>query len=224
MGPDLRAGPASRTPGFDTNLVCYYHRGIMQVKIVKDLKKQIIFKNYLGPLFNPFPKSFRPSLFHWFDQITMLLHADYDKTTKDAVDFCVGLGCWPMGSRYYGTNAPNADWDFFDLYSEELKAKFLADGWVYSPPQESVPNAVCFFTKPGANVQIQLVENLKVQIMLRNCLKYWLTVFPKSHRYMAIWSFYTIIQQTLLSEPEFYAEPQNSDKTLIYSDNDFWKN
>lgn len=208
-------------PGFDKNLICYYHRGTVQVKIVKDLRTQIVLRNYLGPLYNPFPKSFRPLLMRTFDDLIMMLHQYFDEATKQAVEFCVQQGCWPMGSRYYGTNAPDADWDFFDQYSDDLKQKFLADGWQYSGPGTPPDNALCFFRK--GEVQVQLVEDLKIQIMLRNCLRYWLTMFPKSHRHVVIWSFYTIIQQTLLPDEKFFADPRNTDKTLKYSDLDFWR-
>lgn len=209
-----------REQGRYRNHACYFHRGRVQVLLVENLREQILWRNALGPLL-VIPKKLRPLLYCWFNETVMMLHGGIDDATKNAVDFCVEAGCWPMGSRYYGTNAPGADWDFFDQYSEELKQKFLADGWEHSGPGNPPDNAICFFRK--GNVQVQLVENLKIQVMLRNCLRYWLTIFPKSHRHVVIWSFYTIIQQTLLSDEQFFADPRNTDKTLNYSDLDFWR-
>ncbi len=211
-------------PGRHYNHVGFFHRGRAGVLLVSNLRTQITWRRAMEPLL-VLPKNLRPLLHWWFNETVqrMMLHGGIDQITKAAVDFCVQQGCWPMGSRYYRTNAPGADWDFFDEYSDDLKNKFIKDGWVVSPAPEPVSNAVCFLTKPGANVHVQLVADLKVQIMLRNCLKHWLIVFPKSHRYIVIWSFYTIIQQTLLTDDEFYKEPRNTDKTLNYSDFDFWR-
>lgn len=73
------------------------------------------------------------------------------------------------GSRFFGTDRPDSDWDFFIQHSTDLVDHLTAWGWSkIGEAYKDDPNTAAVYQK--GNVQIQLVHDQKLKETLQQLI------------------------------------------------------
>ncbi len=76
------------------------------------------------------------------------------------------------GSRYFKTNTPHSDWDFFVEKNEEVEI-FLKDQGFFIDNQMSYSDSSIYtvYINPNDNVQVQVVFDMELKMLAQTVIK-----------------------------------------------------
>ncbi len=76
------------------------------------------------------------------------------------------------GSRYFNTNTPQSDWDFFVEKNEDVE-EFLIDQGFFIDNQASYSDSSVYkvYINPNDNVQVQVIFDAKLKVLAQTVIK-----------------------------------------------------
>lgn len=76
------------------------------------------------------------------------------------------------GSRYFNTNTPQSDWDFFVQKNKELEEFLIKQGFfVDSQASYSDPSVCKVYINPNDNVQVQVIFDAELKLLAQTVIK-----------------------------------------------------
>ena len=76
------------------------------------------------------------------------------------------------GSRYFNTNTPQSDWDFFVEKNEDVE-EFLIDQGFFVDNQASYSDSSIYkvYTNPNDRVQVQVIFDVELKVLAQTVIK-----------------------------------------------------